>query len=349
MLVMGHVDNQQDWHYVRVRHNSIRSFVETVKSHSPFDTFILRAPYLTDHRRGANSRAARKPCAPPSSESAAAVGHSSDISNDGAKPAASSSRLLIGEIVFIQGEAKAIQRFFIDYHIPYFLVYDCARRTPAAIPDRIMRTLRQVVDVAGGRLRFLPKPLAYYQRGHRLVRVTEGPLKGLEGYVLRITKDRKLVLGIGSLTIAIDGAHRERFEEVEASATLPESRDLRRLTYLQEEIDKNFFLPQTAADIQVFADNVCLLLSKALTFCTPESEVTATDMILFLLEEILYYIEPLRAARPALNLAPVAEAARNVMREIDELIAPADVRLSQREKALLAQRKEGFVCHGAYA
>lgn len=41
-----------------------------------------------------------------------------------------------------------------------------------------------------------------------------GDYAGLEGYVIRIARDRRLVMDVGGMAVAISNVHAERFEEV---------------------------------------------------------------------------------------------------------------------------------------
>lgn len=64
------------------------------------------------------------------------------------------------------------------------------------------------------RVSFLKNPLEYYAEGHLKERVTTGPLAGIEGYVVRINRDRKLITRFGVNTYAIDNIHKEERENV---------------------------------------------------------------------------------------------------------------------------------------
>ena len=58
-------------------------------------------------------------------------------------------------------------------------IIDCATRTLLVVPDKQMEDFRRVFEMAGPDAEMTP-PLALGDR----VRVTRGPLKGVEGYVL---------------------------------------------------------------------------------------------------------------------------------------------------------------------
>ena len=66
----------------------------------------------------------------------------------------------------------------------------------AVIPDRQLAMFRMVCSSGDEGLDFFSEDdLTRYRQGAR-VRVTEGPLKGAEGYIKRIKKDRRLLVAI---------------------------------------------------------------------------------------------------------------------------------------------------------
>ena len=83
-------------------------------------------------------------------------------------------------------------------------VYKTAdRKTEAAIPDKQMAMFQLVCSSGAEGLEFFADDdLTRYKAGDR-VRVLEGPLKGAEGYVKRIRKDRRLLVSIeGFIAVA---------------------------------------------------------------------------------------------------------------------------------------------------
>lgn len=289
-------DTPSDWCFIYLHNRRIGSFKSMMDAVSPFPSFVLQG------KAGSREGAPRQ--------------------------------LLLGGIVFIQGEAARISEFFRANKLPHRLVCDCSTHKPAVIPEAEMRPLRQVSAVASERMGFLPKPFSHYQAGHARLRVVAGPLQGLEGCVLRIKGDRKLVMGIGNLTIAIAQAHREHFEEVAPAATgdAPKPPVRRRLTFLQEAMDKSLFFPRSRQEVEAYAGNVDLLLAKALRMLDQGDEEVATDMMLFLLEEMAYHF----SAHSPLDLAPIVRAARRVTQQIEALTHPTDTRLSAGEKERLS-------------
>jgi hypothetical protein len=119
--------------------------------------------------------------------------------------------------VFLQGRTKDLQQF-LSLKYPFFhLVKDHNTGVPAVIPDKQMRPFMQIMENDPTRIRILLNPIEYYAEGNVKLRVLTGILKGQEGYLIRINRDRKLVIEIGDMVVAIGGIHKEQFEEVNGS------------------------------------------------------------------------------------------------------------------------------------
>ena len=95
---------------------------------------------------------------------------------------------------------------------------DCSTRKAAVISDSVMQPFMRIANTDPSRIRFLVNPLTHYAEGNTLVEIMTGPLAGLQGYIIRIDRDRKLVIGVGDMTVAIGGVHKENFEKVEEVA-----------------------------------------------------------------------------------------------------------------------------------
>ena len=65
------------------------------------------------------------------------------------------------------------------------------------------------------RVTFLRDPFIKFAKDHVKLRVLTGPLKGLVGYVVRILRDRQLVMNFGGYAVAINDVHNEDFEIAE--------------------------------------------------------------------------------------------------------------------------------------
>lgn len=131
---------------------------------------------------------------------------------------ATEGRPTISGLIFIQGKTKVIKKYLWERFPQYHLVNDCSTRKAAVIPDSVMQPFMRIAGTDPSRIRFLVNPLTHYAEGNTLVEIMTGPLAGLQGYIIRIDRDRKLVIGVGDMTVAIGGVHKENFEKVEAVA-----------------------------------------------------------------------------------------------------------------------------------
>lgn len=89
----------------------------------------------------------------------------------------------------------------------------------AEIPNSRMEPFMRVAQTDPDRIRFLLRPFIYYSNNRTLLRIVSGDFAGLEGYVIRIARDRKIVIDVGGMGVAIGGIHAERFEEVGKNET----------------------------------------------------------------------------------------------------------------------------------
>ena len=160
-------------------------------------------------------------------------------------------RPTISGLIFIQGKTKVIKKYLWQRFPQYHLVNDCSTRKAAVIPDSVMQPFMRIAGADPSRIRFLVNPLTHYAEGNTLVEIMTGPLAGLQGYIIRIDRDRKLVIGIGDMTVAIGGVHKENFEKVEEVARAV---NIRQRARRQAEQEKRRLRERTEANVNVNAD-----------------------------------------------------------------------------------------------
>lgn len=85
---------------------------------------------------------------------------------------------------------------------------------PAVISDAEMQRFQRVLELKNYHADFLQDALSRFTTSPK-VRVKEGEFKGLEGYLFRIRGDRKVVIGVGGMAVAISGIHVTLLEVVE--------------------------------------------------------------------------------------------------------------------------------------
>ena len=242
-------------------------------------------------------------------------------------------RPTISGLLFIQGNEKKIKNYLRAYFPQYHVVNDCSTRRTAVIPDMVMQAFMKVSSADPTKIRFMLNPLNHYAKGNTLVRVMTGPMAGLEGYIIRIDRDRRLVMGVGDMTVAIGGVHKEQFEAVEDVARqLNNSIDpdqKRDLSELQTSIDKSLFAPASFNDVLVVATNLELWQDRAAEYFSRRAYQRAAEILPFLLEEIGYYFSGLYGKKE-LDIQPVLNIGKRISQKINTILmdglVPEDVR-----------------------
>lgn len=120
----------------------------------------------------------------------------------------------ISGLVFLQGLPRNLQQYLDSASPGNHLVNNCSTHRPAIIPDSVMQPFMRVLETSPERVRFLLHPFKYYAARNIKLRITSGFFAGLEGYVIRIDRDRRLVMDVGGMSVAISGIHCEKFEVV---------------------------------------------------------------------------------------------------------------------------------------
>lgn len=217
------------WSYLFIRNRDAENFSLKAETEGGFKTFVHRtiitdAPGKTsggnsDKRKSKRLSGDRTSGKSPNVESDNLVTETTS-DNQEIKPTGkpTEGRPTISGLIFIQGKTKVIKKYLWERFPQYHLVNDCSTRKAAVIPDSVMQPFMRIANTDPSRIRFLVNPLTHYAEGNTLVEIMTGPLAGLQGYIIRIDRDRKLVIGVGDMTVAIGGVHKENFEKVEEVA-----------------------------------------------------------------------------------------------------------------------------------
>lgn len=218
------------WSYLFIRNRDAENFSLKAETEGGFKTFVHRT-ILTDatgKTSGGNSNKRKSKRLSGDRTSGKSPNVESDnlatettSDNQEIKPtgkSATEGRPTISGLIFIQGKTKVIKKYLWERFPQYHLVNDCSTRKAAVIPDSVMQPFMRIANTDPSRIRFLVNPLTHYAEGNTLVEIMTGPLAGLQGYIIRIDRDRKLVIGVGDMTVAIGGVHKENFEKVEEVA-----------------------------------------------------------------------------------------------------------------------------------
>ena len=309
------------WSYLFIRKRDAEYFSLKAETEGGFRTFIHRT-IVTDA----------------SGKSTKGKPNGSAQDRDGTTATVSEGRPTISGLIFIQGKTKVIKKYLWERFPQYHLVNDCSTRKAAVIPDSVMQPFMRIANTDPSRIRFLVNPLTHYAEGNTLVEIMTGPLAGLQGYIIRIDRDRKLVIGVGDMTVAIGGVHKENFEKVEEVAravntrqrarrqaeqrrlregiganvnvnadVAPQPPDPRLLTPIQQKVDTAFFTPETFNDILVITTNIELWTERARRLIQAGNLADASEILTFLLEEIGYWFTNIYKKK-SIDLTPVKKA-----------------------------------------
>ena len=228
-------------------------------------------------------------------------------------------------LVFIKGNPRDIQSYLNEYFPGTYLCKDCSTGSVARIPDSQMRPFMRITGISPERIRFLLHPYHYYARNRILLRITTGELAGLEGYIIRIDRDRRLVMNVGGLSVAISGVHAEHFEEVEQGKTSLADGDIfyrRNLQERQALIDRYFHPVKTDSDAVAQAKDIDYLRGYVSAEQAQGRMKTgeAWSTYAFIIEEIGYHYAPV-VEKSKERLNPIMAAGNRVLAAMETIIA----------------------------
>lgn len=227
----------------------------------------------------------------------------------------------IAGLIFIRGAARTVQKFLNDSYPSLHLVKNYATGRPAEIPDREMQAFMKIASVEKEGVRFMLNPLDYYSKGHQRIRITSGSLKGCEGYIVRLHRDRKLITQIGNMTVAIGGITKECFENaeefVEVSRNIDSDPGLKtELTPAEQEIDRYFFTPTNDIEAMAISGNLATLTIKFQKELSGQCDSKTADDILFTLSEIADRFAPKYFNNQSVGINDVCKILIKTLKEI---------------------------------
>ena len=230
----------------------------------------------------------------------------------------------VSGLIFIQGNPDKIQAYLNVKMPSHKLCKNCSTGKVATIPCNQMEPFMRVAETEPERLRFLLRPFVYYSKNRTLLRIVTGDYAGLEGYVIRIARDRKLVMDVGGMAVALSGVHAERFEEVNKNEADKKERELFYKRNLHERhafIDRYFHRVKNAQEVSAQVENIEILRLQTLVDVRNKKLdlKDAFDTFYFMIEEIGYYYAPFIDSFKD-ELRPIFEAGKTVMQEIENAI-----------------------------
>lgn len=290
----SHAYEPVSWSYLFVHHKKVPTFEEHLKKDA-FTYFVHKTiKYMPRHKNKGGMKQVEKPT--------------------------------VSGLIFIQGDAEQIQEY-LDNNIPHHkLCKNCSTGEVATIPCNQMEPFMRVAEAEPDRLRFLLRPFIYYSKNRTLLRIITGNYAGLEGYVIRIARDRKLVIDVGGMAIAIAGIHAERFEEVHKNEGNTQQE---RATFYKRNlhernafIDRYFHPVKTTQEVAAQVENINILRLQTLKDVAEKKLdlKDAFDTFYFMIEEIGYYYVPFINYFKN-DLQPIFAAGRLVLTELEKTVS----------------------------
>ena len=286
-------DNCTSWSYLFVHNQKVKSIEEHLKKDGVTHFVHKTIKYVPRHRNRGGMREVETPS--------------------------------VSGLIFLQGNPELLQDYLDKNKKPYKLCKNCSTGKVATIPCNQMEPFMRVAETEPERLRFLLRPFVYYSKNRTLLRILTGEYAGLEGYVIRIARDRRLVIDVGGMAVAISGVHAERFEEVNKNEANKKERELFYKRNLHERnafIDRYFHQVKTAQEVSAQVENIEILRLQTLADVR-DKKLDLKDAFAtfyFMIEEIGYYYAPFIDYFKD-ELRPIFEAGRTVMQEIENIIA----------------------------
>ena len=250
-------------------------------------------------------------------------------------------RPTISGLLFVQGNVVEIQNFLRENFSDMHLAKDCTTDKPAEISDSVMQPFMQMSKIEPARIRFLPHEYGYYSTGNVPVCITSGILEGFVGYRIRLNRDRCFILSIGGMAVAINGIHRDSFENLEeyarrrklllqsAAGTGVEARRSR-----LEELSSCIFTPENQLDVMAIAKILSIWLTKAEELAKDGKPGEAADMALAVIEEAGHSLKKVFSERNIYNLYEVDDVCHALGRLLASIMANGSIPLQTRLQVL---------------
>lgn len=119
---------------------------------------------------------------------------------------------VLNNLIFVQTDEdiRTLSKEIDGLKSPYI---NRATGKPAIIADTEMLRFKRVLEARSLHAEFLQDPYRRFEDCPK-VRVKAGPFEGIEGHVFRIRHDRKLIIQLDDMAVAISGIHHTLLEIV---------------------------------------------------------------------------------------------------------------------------------------
>lgn len=115
-------------------------------------------------------------------------------------------------LLFVQGSLRQLQ-YWLDQTASGCKLYVNVNNDPIVVPDYQIRLFKDYLSFVDSEVMVLRKPYSYFLQ-KKLIRILNGPFKGLEGRLFQIKGNYKLVYGLGNTALALSDIARYTYVEV---------------------------------------------------------------------------------------------------------------------------------------
>jgi len=117
---------------------------------------------------------------------------------------------VLNNLVFVQTDEEiyTLSKEIDGLKYPYI---NRATGRPATVTDTDLTRFKRVLEARSLHAEFLPDAYRRFENCPK-VRVKAGPFEGMEGRVFRIRHDRKLIIQLDDMAVAISGIHHTLLE-----------------------------------------------------------------------------------------------------------------------------------------
>jgi len=251
--------------------------------------------------------------------------HKSVVYSHKSKGVRKEEQQTISGLIFVHGNPGDVQDFLSERFYGIHLVNDYSTGRTARIPDIEMKAFMQMSGAEGRQVRFLLHSLNHYSAGNTLIRIISGDLKGCEGYIVRIHRDRCLVTSIGNMTVAISGVCKDSFVNAEEyihekkaqECSSPDSDETGMyLSPLQSEIDQNFFNPRNEIDAMAIAKSMDKWSARSRNLSSSGALTEAAEICVYVLEQIGSRFPTSYFLSKTIGITPVCQSFEGILKEI---------------------------------
>ena len=207
------------WYFLKLSSRDLKMFSELLSGGRPYKvreyqrTVIYKFLFNTFVYTTADHRKCMKDCAYSEAEFQKHIDTASrylaDFENKAhpGSPGMRQPKSSGGGYLFVYAPIRKLNKVLHMITPHRFVAMDFFTHKAALIPDEQMKGFIQIYESLPWDINILKYPISRYAGTHDRVRITGGVLTGLEGYIVRMHRDRNLVFSFGSMTLSVSGIH----------------------------------------------------------------------------------------------------------------------------------------------